>query len=178
MEKIDGLNRGSQPTAMDRWERAIAENRLKNEERQGIMDRGQRAAKMEDANKIGHHECQTCASRLYVDDSNDPSVSFQMATHIPPEHSAREVMSHEMEHIRNDRAYEERNEKEVISQSVKLFTSVCPECGRVYVSGGQATTVKMSTEGGGYDDRAWQDMLDSQNRRRENPDGQVVDTKA
>ncbi|MDP4125178.1 MAG: hypothetical protein Q8917_19135, partial [Bacillota bacterium] len=31
--------------------------------------------------------------------------------------------------------------RKVVSQSVTLHTGVCPECGRVYVSGGETRTV-------------------------------------
>jgi uncharacterized protein with PIN domain len=34
-----------------------------------------------------------------------------------------------------------REKKEVVYQSVQIHTAVCPECGRVYVSGGKTTTV-------------------------------------
>jgi hypothetical protein len=31
--------------------------------------------------------------------------------------------------------------RKVLFQSVQIHTSICPECGRVYVSGGKTTTV-------------------------------------
>jgi len=85
--------------------------------------------------------CQSCRSRKYVDRSSDPSVSFQAPAHISPGQAASVVMAHEREHINNDRAKAERDDRRVISQTVSLSMSTCPECGRMYVSGGTARTV-------------------------------------
>lgn len=89
----------------------------------------------------GKIECQTCKNRKYVDGSNDPGVSFKTPGHIDPQNSAAQVMSHEMEHVRNEKAEASSKNREIVSQSVKLQTSTCPECGKVYVSGGTTTTV-------------------------------------
>jgi len=88
--------------------------------------------------------CQTCKNRKYVDESNDPSVSFQTPQNISPGQSAGAVMSHEREHVSNEQAKAERENRRVISQTVALSTSICPECGRVYVSGGVTRTVTAS----------------------------------
>jgi hypothetical protein len=85
--------------------------------------------------------CQTCKSRKYVDQSSDSSVSFQSPQHISPGQAAAVVMSHEREHISNDRARAIRDDRKVISQTVSLSMSACPECGKMYVSGGTARTV-------------------------------------
>ena len=90
---------------------------------------------------MGMEGCQTCKDRKYVDQSSDSSVSYQSPTHISPEQSASKVMSHEREHISNDRAKAEQEDRKVISQTVSLATSLCPECGKMYVSGGSARTV-------------------------------------
>ncbi|MBE6072580.1 MAG: hypothetical protein E7208_11570 [Clostridium butyricum] len=91
--------------------------------------------------------CQTCNERKYLDGSDDPSVSFKTAGHIDPEDSASVVKSHEMEHVANEQASAKSKGKEVVSQSVALHTSVCPECGKTYVSGGTTkTTTKSETE--------------------------------
>jgi len=95
--------------------------------------------------------CETCASRRYVDQSDDSSVSFQTPTHISPEQSAALVMAHEREHIANDQARAEQEGERVISQTVSLQVSTCPECKRMYVSGGSARTVSVSD---GADDQA------------------------
>ncbi len=85
-------------------------------------------------------ECQTCENRTYQDGSDDPSVSFQTPGHIDPDNSASIVRAHEMEHVFNERAQASREDRRVISQSVTLKNSICPECGKVYVSGGTTYT--------------------------------------
>ena len=95
-------------------------------------------------------ECKTCASRKYVDVSDDSSVSFQSPTHIPPGQAAASVASHESEHVTNEQARAEQEGREIVSQTVTLKTSICPECGRVYVSGGETRTVsRQKSEDGG-----------------------------
>ncbi len=95
-------------------------------------------------------ECKTCAERKYQDGS-DEMVSFKSAAHISPESSAGRVRAHEQEHVAN--AYNKAAQKngKVISANVSLHTSVCPECGRSYVSGGTtATQIKYSNESNPY----------------------------
>lgn len=86
-------------------------------------------------------ECKTYAERKYQDGSDDPGVSFKTAAHISPEQSAAKVRSHEYEHVVREQAKADREDREVVSQSVKLHTDICPECGRAYVSGGVTSTV-------------------------------------
>ena len=86
-------------------------------------------------------ECKTCAERKYQDGSDDPGVSFKTAAHISPDQAAAKVRSHEYEHVVREQAKAEREDREVVSQSVQLHTSICPECGRSYVSGGVTNTV-------------------------------------
>ena len=86
-------------------------------------------------------ECATCASRTYQDVSDDSSVSFQTPTHISPGQSAAAVAAHESEHVANEQANAQREGREIISQTVSLSTSICPECKRVYVSGGTTRTL-------------------------------------
>ena len=90
--------------------------------------------------KVSPAECETCANRKYQDGSDEHDVSFQAPTHIDPSAAGAAVMSHEQEHVAN--AYEKAAEKggEVKQASVQIHTAVCPECGRVYVSGGTTTT--------------------------------------
>lgn len=95
-------------------------------------------------------ECKTCAERKYQDGS-DEMVSFKSAAHISPESSAGRVRAHEQEHVAN--AYNKAAQKngKVISANVSLHTSICPECGRSYVSGGTtATQIKYSNESNPY----------------------------
>jgi hypothetical protein len=90
-------------------------------------------------------ECKTCAERKYQDGSDDPGVSFKTAAHISPDQAAAKVRSHEYEHVVREQAKAEREDREVVSQSVQLHTSICPECGRSYVSGGVTNTVTKCT---------------------------------
>jgi len=94
------------------------------------------------------HRCETCDSRRYMDVSDDPSVSFQTPTHISPGQSAAMVSAHENEHVANEQAKAEQDGRRVVSQSVTLQSSICPECKRVYVSGGTTRTVTAEDNSG------------------------------
>lgn len=85
-------------------------------------------------------ECQTCKRRKYQDGSDDPGVSFKTPSHIAPEQAAAKVRGHEMEHVVREQAKAAREDRKVVSQSVTMHTAICPECGRVYVSGGTTRT--------------------------------------
>lgn len=97
--------------------------------------------------QLGIVECATCASRTYQDVSDDSGVSFQTPTQLDPSEAASAVIAHEGEHVTRERADAEENNREVVSQSVRIHTSICPECGRSYVSGGVTTTVTKGKEG-------------------------------
>lgn len=84
--------------------------------------------------------CQTCKNRKYQDGSNDPGVSYKTPTKISAENAASAVRSHESEHVSREQGKAKREGREVVSQSVVLHNSICPECGRSYVSGGTTTT--------------------------------------
>ena len=84
-------------------------------------------------------ECETCQNRQYVDGSNE-MVSFKTPGKISPGESYAKVMSHEKEHVANAVAEGKKANKELVSVSVSLKTSTCPECGRSYVSGGTTRT--------------------------------------
>lgn len=86
-------------------------------------------------------ECQTCKSRKYVDGSDDPGVSFKTATHLDPQTASYAIRAHEGEHVSHAWAEAAKEDKEIISQSVSYHTDICPECGRVYMSGGNTRTV-------------------------------------
>ncbi len=130
---------------------ASSETRILMEPTGDRMEIGEKALQMNaerlnDSDKtVGKEECKTCAGRKYVDGSNDLGVSFKSPRHISPEASASTVMAHENEHVRNRRADAEAEGKKIVSQSVQIFTSICPECGRAYVSGGKTRTV-MATD--------------------------------
>ncbi|MEE9910137.1 MAG: hypothetical protein K4571_00295 [Deltaproteobacteria bacterium] len=97
------------------------------------------AAGQPDKPELLTEPCQTCASRRYVDQSNDSSVSFQTPTKLAPSEAALAVAAHENEHVVNNR---ERAEQEdmVARSTVTISYDVCPECGRIYVAGGKTTT--------------------------------------
>lgn len=103
-------------------------------------------------------ECQTCEQRKYQDGSDDMGVSFQTPTRIAPEAAGAMVRKHEQEHVSREQAKAEREDRRVVSQSVTLHTDICPECGKVYISGGTTRTTTASrpekTEAGGPDETA------------------------
>lgn len=86
-------------------------------------------------------KCETCERRKYQDGSDDPGVSFKMATRVAPEAAQAAVRGHEMEHVVRERAKAEREDRKVVSQSVTYHTGICPECGKFYISGGTTRTV-------------------------------------
>lgn len=86
-------------------------------------------------------QCEKCRSRRYQDGSNDSRVSFQMPTVMDPVKAKSKVMSHEMEHVRNEQHKAKRENKVVVSQSVRIMTDRCEECGKSYVKGGFTRTV-------------------------------------
>ena len=96
---------------------------------------------------LDSYECQTCKNRKYQDGSNDPGVSFKTPTRLSPEQAAYAVRSHEAEHVAHAWAQAQREDKEVVSQSVTYHTGICPECGRTYLAGGNTrTTFRSSPE--------------------------------
>lgn len=86
-------------------------------------------------------KCETCEKRKYQDGSDDPGVSFKTPTRVSPEMAASAVRGHEQEHVVRERAEAKREGRKVVEQSVTYHTAICPECGRVYVSGGTTRTV-------------------------------------
>jgi hypothetical protein len=107
-------------------------------------------ARLRQLKRSGQVECETCKNRKYQDGSNESDVSFKSPGHISPSASASTVMAHEQQHVAN--AYEKEADKnaKVISASVQIKTSVCPECGRSYVSDGQTNTMIKYTESNPY----------------------------
>lgn len=87
----------------------------------------------------GEIDCDTCKNRKYQDQSNE-SVSFKAPAHISPQASASAVRSHEQEHVSNAYAKAGESNAEVTQADVRIQTATCPECGRIYVSGGETTT--------------------------------------
>ena len=107
-------------------------------------------------------ECQTCKERKYQDGSDDPGVSFKTPTNIAPEQAAAAVRGHENEHVVREQAKAQREDRKVVSQSVTYHTSICPECGKVYVSGGTTRTVTRA-------DNSQQTQQQNQNQDPQNP---------
>lgn len=91
------------------------------------------------------YECQTCKNRKYKDGSDDPGVSFKTATHLDPEAAPYAIRSHEGEHVAHNKAKAQKENREIVSQTVTYHTDICPECGRVYMSGGTTRTVSKAT---------------------------------
>lgn len=91
-------------------------------------------------------QCQTCKERKYQDGSNDPGVSFKTPTNIAPEQAASAVRGHEQEHVVREQAKAQRENREIVSQSVTYHTAICPECGKVYISGGTTRTSSRAVE--------------------------------
>ncbi len=89
--------------------------------------------------KSGKIECATCAGRMYQDGS-DENVSFKAAAHLSPNTAGAAVRSHEGEHVGNAYKKAFMNNGKVLRASVSIHMSVCPECGRSYVSGGTTST--------------------------------------
>lgn len=121
-------------------------------------------ADADDTKKVGRtsspEECQTCKNRKYQDGSNE-NVSFKSASHVSPDAAGPAVRAHEGEHVSN--AFSEASEKngKVVSASVSIRTSICPECGRTYVSGGTTNTmIKYPNESNPYQkERKAQDAM-------------------
>lgn len=109
-----------------------------SDERVIIRNPGE-STKKQAGRKSSPAECETCRNRKYQDGS-DEDVSFKSPAHIDPNAAASRVRSHEQEHVSN--AYKEaaQNNGKVVSCNVSIHTSVCPECGRTYVSGGTTST--------------------------------------
>lgn len=91
-------------------------------------------------------QCETCEERKYQDGSDDAGVSYQTPTHIDPDQAPAAVRGHEQEHVVREQAKAGREDRKVVSQSVSLHTDICPECGRVYVSGGTTRTTTAAVQ--------------------------------
>ncbi|MDE7272675.1 MAG: hypothetical protein K2N95_06370 [Lachnospiraceae bacterium] len=118
----------------------------KDEEPNAAPDKVKKAGR-----RSSPEDCETCANRKYQDGSDENNVSFKTASHISPEAAGAKVRAHEGEHVSN--AYKKAAQKngEVLNASVAIHTSICPECGRTYISGGVTNTmIKYSNEDNPY----------------------------
>lgn len=86
-------------------------------------------------------ECQTCKNRKYQDGSDDPGVSYKTPTSIDADMANAAVRSHEREHVGREQFQAQQEGREVVFQTVTIHNAICPECGRIYVSGGTTRTV-------------------------------------
>lgn len=112
--------------------------------------------------KVDTGECQTCKNRKYQDASNDPGVSMKAPTSLNPGEAAAKVSAHEQEHVLREQAKAETEGRKVVSQSVQIQTAVCPECGRIYVSGGVTkTTTKLETKAASRPDSQIGNLIDA-----------------
>ena len=108
----------------------IEEEKLEKSEEKKEKIEEEKEEKEEEENA----ECETCANRKYMDGS-DEMVSFKSAAHISPESAGTRVRAHEQEHVNNAYEKAELKDGKVQFASIAIHTSICPECGRTYVSG-------------------------------------------
>ena len=79
------------------------------------------------------------------------------------------VRAHENEHVSNAYKKAAKDNGKVMNASVTIQTSICPECGRTYVSGGLTkTSIKYTNEDNPYTKN--QKQLDAMNMRGANVD--------
>lgn len=114
--------------------------RYDNGNKSSVYDNGKLSEEADRKRRFDSYECQTCKNRKYQDGSDDAGVSFKTPTKVDPKAAASAVRSHEQEHVSRNRSKAEREGKEIVSQTVTIHTGICPECGRVYVSGGTTRT--------------------------------------
>lgn len=125
--------------------------------RGGTLDGPNEAGQTRSAQDImDQAQCETCENRKYQDGSDDPGVSFQTPAHIDPDQAASVVRGHEQEHVVREQAKAQREDRKVVSQSVTLHNSICPECGRTYVSGGTTRTTTRADQSAALQDQLTQ----------------------
>ena len=112
---------------------------LGGEEKSAVVRNPGESTEKTAGRKSSPAECETCSNRKYQDGS-DEMVSYKSATHISPQAAASAVRAHEQEHVSNAYKDAAKNNGKVLSGNVAIHTSICPECGRSYVSGGTTTT--------------------------------------
>ena len=72
-------------------------------------------------------------------------------THLAPQAAAAAVAAHESEHVNREQGKTQRTGRKVVQQTVSYQTAICPECGRIYVSGGTTRTVTAADDTGRND---------------------------
>lgn len=114
--------------------------------------------------RFDRNDCQTCKNRKYQDGSDDPGVSFKTPTKIDPKAVASAVRGHEQEHVVREQSKAQRENREVVYQNVSIHTGICPECGKVYVSGG---TTRTATRAKNEDENPYAQMMKAQQAAEE-----------
>ncbi len=125
-------------------EKGSSDSRLLDRKIGNLEDRINNLRERLDKIKTEDGECKTCENRKYQDESDDPGVSFKSASKISSGSAEAAVRGHEQEHVTRNQAKAERENKEVVYQSVIIKRAICPECGDSYVSGGETTTMTRS----------------------------------
>ncbi len=120
-------------------EREIAYEQMKAESARDAENPNGKAV-VEEEKEVDDGHCETCEKRKYVDGSNENDVSFKTPGHIDPAVAASVVSAHEHMHVANAVQEGSKEGAELLYATVQLKTSVCPECGRTYVSGGVTRT--------------------------------------
>ena len=139
-QKTDGAEQAQALTLPGQKDAAQTANPLAQEKSSAVEGSKSAQEVMEEG------ECQTCKERKYQDGSDDPGVSFKTPTNVAPELAASAVRGHENEHVVREQAKAQREDRKVVSQSVTYHTAICPECGKVYVSGGTTRTVTRAAD--------------------------------
>ncbi len=117
---------------------AVPKNEIRTEDQ--AKDMGLSNAEIRSLKKTGQIECSTCSTRKYQD-ASDENVSFKSASHISPQAAGARVRAHENEHVANAYKKAAQGDGKVMRASVSIHMSVCPECGRSFVSGGTTHTM-------------------------------------
>ena len=125
-------------------EKGSSDSRLLDRKIGNLEDRINNIRERLDKIRTEDGECKTCENRKYQDESDDPGVSFKSASKISSGSAEAAVRGHEQEHVTRNQAKAERENKEVVYQSVIIKRAICPECGDSYVSGGETTTMTRS----------------------------------
>mgnify|MGYP001050140681 FL=1 len=125
-------------------EKGSSDSRLLDRKIGNLEDRINNLRERLDKIRTEDGECKTCENRKYQDESDDPGVSFKSASKISSGSAEAAVRGHEQEHVTRNQAKAERENKEVVYQSVIIKRAICPECGDSYVSGGETTTMTRS----------------------------------
>lgn len=116
-----------------------ADNSKNTDQNKPVLNPGE-SEEVKPGRKSSPAECETCKNRKYQDGSDEANVSFKAAAHVSPQAAGAAVRAHEGMHVSNAYKKAAENGGKVLQASVQIHTSVCPECGRVYVSGGTTTT--------------------------------------